>query len=446
MINFNGFPSGVWKRNNDGYEYTYFENADLFAANGVAVPAHPTIESIVPSTTVGFIAPATDIYTDAGLNNTNTVLQLANMKDYFNNSLGFPFSIDSSYILEPGQNSGSASSSGSSVNPGASSGAGAYTPGNVSGGWDWSSSGVNGGSSSSGVNGSSGNNGVNSSNNTSNAGGAASGDFVNNEESNTPQAQFNSRLKLIKQYCDKYGQTVDIDEIKQKYANDPEGGVKYCDNIINNKFNQSKVEKIVKTQYKEKLDAQLEKGQSISDDWVETAIKNGTATPNFNTSGVNKNNVLDVIGTFMTNEEVKNGKVSLENIFEQPDAAKQLMNAIKAKANEMLKRKDIDDETKESIAAKLEDLVEYVDNFSEKHGNEFVSSPFQGSASRRQAVSKYTELFTELRTVQAQKNDEAAREYYGLPEDSGITLTTYTDRANEEIKAHKNRRKLRVNI
>ncbi|MCM1265371.1 MAG: hypothetical protein NC200_04145 [Candidatus Gastranaerophilales bacterium] len=432
VIRFQGFPSGTWRGDGNGnFVRTNFEDSEIFASSGVPVLSHEPYSAIGPQNVADWTDPT--YYGDNSLRNRKLVADIHVVQGYYDSMASSGsnfFNIDSSFINIDGSNNGTTSPfTPSSSNNGISV---TYTPSTGIGSNPFSSYSPN--------------YSPNGAGNTGSANGAGSGDFVNNPESNTPQSQFNSRLKLIQQYCDKYGNSVDVNEIKQKYANNPEEGVKYCDDIINNKFKQSRVEKIVKDQYQAKLDAQLEKGQSISDDWVETAIKNGTGTPNFNTSGVNKNNVLDVIGTFMTNDEVKNGKVSLENIFEQPEAAAQLMNAIKAKANEMLKRPDIDDETKESISAKLEDLVDYVDNFSEKYGDEFTSSPFAGSPSRRQAVNKYTELFTELRTIQAQKNDEAAPEHYGLPEDSSISLTNYTDRANEEIKAHRNRKRLNTNI
>lgn len=435
-IQFQGFPSGTWRGDGNGnFVRTNFDDSEIFAANGVPVISHEPYSAIGPMN----VAAWTDItyYGDTSLRNRQLVADIGVIQGYYNSmaSSGTDmFNVDISSLNTDGSNANGTVTSPISTSTNGNSNINTYNPGSISGGNSVNPFSPNYSPNTSGTN------------NANGTGNGDSGDFVNNENSNTPQAQFNARLNLIAQYCDKYGNVVDIDEIKQKYANNPKEGVKYCDDIINNKLTQSKVEKIVKTQYQEKLDSQLEKGKSISDSWVETAIKNGTGTPDFNTSSVNKNNVLDVIGTFMTNDEVKNGKVSLENIFEDPKSAEQLMTAIKSKANEMLKRPDIDEEIKESIAAKLEDLVEYVDNFSEKHGNEFVSSPFQGSPSRKQAVQKYTKLFTELRTIQAQKNDEAAPKYYGLPEDSSISLTTYTDRANEEIKAHKGRKKLNTNI
>lgn len=103
MVNFYGFPPGVWAPNGSGqWAPAYFDNPSaIFSMNGAAVSAHPPIGTIVPSTTVGMIAPANDIYTTSELANTAAVLELANMKDYFNNSLGFPFSADSSSIFMP---------------------------------------------------------------------------------------------------------------------------------------------------------------------------------------------------------------------------------------------------------------------------------------------------------------------------------------------------------
>ena len=55
-------------------------------------------------------------------------------------------------------------------------------------------------------------------------------------------------------------------------------------------------------------------------------------------------------------------------------------------------------------------------------------------------------LFETLRTEQAKLNDAAAGEYYGLPSDFGTTFTNESDRAQEEVKAHKSRKRLNKNF
>lgn len=446
MVNIYGsFPSGVWGRDADGrLVRTQWgtQEDELFGYNGQGVAAHERADVVAQNNINNFLDPtATGTFE---LLTRETAYKIDNTLNWARNNTSEQFSLNYTGFYLDGTNStggangstgstGSTGSStgntsGSSISPSYSTG-GTLTPWSTVPVWGFGSAPGSG----SVNNGNNGNNGDN-------------GDIVANNNSTDYQSTFNSRLKLIQQYCDKYGNTVDIDKLKQKFSENPEEAVKDCDDIINNKFTQSRVSKLVKGQYQAKLDAQLENGKAISDSWVKTAISsNTTSTPNYDSS-VNKNNVLDVIGTFMTQQEVKDGKVSLENVFDQPDTAKALMNAIKGKANEMLARKDVDKETKESISTKLADLVDYVDNFEEKYGDEFVKSPFEGSNTRRTAVNKYTELFYELRNIQAKQNDENAPEYYGLPEDTGITMDLYTKRANEEKDAYSHRRKLSTNI
>ncbi|MCD8377525.1 MAG: hypothetical protein LUB59_01915, partial [Candidatus Gastranaerophilales bacterium] len=193
---------------------------------------------------------------------------------------------------------------------------------------------------------------------------------------------------------------------------------------------------IVEADYRKYIDAHIEKGKKVSDSWVETALKNGTSTPNFSTSGVDKNTILDVIGTFMTNKDVKNGKVSLENIFEVPDVASSLVESMKQKADDFLLDEDTDEDKKEALVGFIEDMRNTYDDFTKEPSIE----------KRTKIIKAFTEAFEIMRTEQARRNDEAAPQHYGLPEDSEIKFDNFSKRADEEIEAHKNRRKLRRNI
>jgi hypothetical protein len=418
------FSQGVYINLSKGY---YID-----PRHGVFQPIPPNLSAVGPETLVGFLdVDPSSTY----MNALNTSYKVASAADWAYSMNANGNLLVNMWGYNPNASSdapsGTSQSEGLSttINPFGPFASGGYIP------FDPSVLGLS--PSLSGISGS----GVQSPNNNS-AGNDQ--DLVSNVD-HTDTYKYNARLKLIEQYCKKYGDIVDIAEIKERFTNNPTEGLEYCNDIINNTLDQNRLEKIVKKQYNERLEAQLDKGRAVSDDWVDTALKSGLDSSSYNTN-VNKNNVLDVIGTFMTNKEVKDGKVSLENIFEQPEVAEKLMDAIKAKSNEMLKRTDLDSDTREEITTKLADLVDYVDNFSEKNGDEFISSPFEGSPSRRIAVGKYTELFETLRTIQAEKNDEASPEYYGLPEDTEITFDGYTKRAEEEISAHKSRKKLRTNI
>lgn len=258
-------------------------------------------------------------------------------------------------------------------------------------------------------------------------------------------AVFNSRLALIEKYCDKYGMVVDVGKIKADYSDDPEKGIEYCDDVINKNLDQSKLEKMLKQEYNQYNKQGLDAGKQISDTWVDTIIKSGLVSPSI-AGGVSQNNVLDVIGTFMTNDEVKNGKVSLEHVFENPQVASQLMNALKAKAEEICKNPNISDDAKEEIVSKVADLQESYDEYADSLDDEDKRTHIAFNKVRKGFTSNYTDLFSSLRLEEAKANDKIAPQYYGLPKKSSIKFTSQTDRANEEINSYKNRKKLSTKL
>lgn len=304
--------------------------------------------------------------------------------------------------------------------------------------------GSNGANGTNGANGANGANGTNGNNGAYNTNGASNTNDVVAPAADDYKTQFNTKLGLIKKYCDDYivldenGNEIDIEKIKKEYANKPEEGVKYCDELINS-FDQDKVEKIVKSQYKQRVDARVEAGKTTADSWVKAIDEAGTEAAKINTSNVNAKNVLDVIGGFVTNEDVKNGKVSLTQLFENTKTSEALISAIKAKAQSFIKRNDLDADVKETIIAQTNELVdakhEYANSDTDKLG-----------ANRDNLVKKFMTLFATLRTEEAKANDTAAPQYYGLPEDSEITLTNESDRAAEEITAYNSRKTLNRNI
>lgn len=295
-----------------------------------------------------------------------------------------------------------------------------------------------------GVNGSNGSNSANSANNGNNVNGSANTGAIVAPASDDYKAQFDAKLRLIGKYCADYividanGDEIDVAKIQRDYANKYEEGVKYCDELINS-FDQDKVEKIVKGQYKKHVDTKAENGKSVADAWVKAIDEAGTEAAKISTSNVNANNVLDVIGAFVTNEDVKSGKVSLSQLFENPNTAESLVSAIKTKAQSFIKRKDLNSSVKEAIIAKTNELVDAKYNYSDADTDKL-------KANRDNLVNKYMALFETLRTEEAKLDDAAAPQYYGLPASSTITFTNESDKASEEVKAHKSRKKLNTNI
>lgn len=303
---------------------------------------------------------------------------------------------------------------------------------------------VDGTNNNNGVNGANNSNNANNNSNVNGSNNAANTGDITAPASDDYKSQFEAKLNLIKKYCadyiviDENGDEIDVEKIRNKYADKYEEGVKYCDELINS-FDQDKVEKIVKNQYKKRVDAKSENGKKVADQWVKTILDSGLEAPKLSTSGVNANNVLDVIGAFVTNEDVKNGKVSLSQLFENPNTAETLVSAIKAKAQSFIKRKDLAADVKETIIAQTNELVDARYDYSDSDTNRLM-------ANRENLVNKYMTLFETLRTEEAKLNDEAAPKYYGLPDEFNTTFTNESDKANEEINAHKSRRRLNTNM
>jgi hypothetical protein len=307
-----------------------------------------------------------------------------------------------------------------------------------------SSNGTSATNSSTGVNSSSSSNSSSSANSSSTVNSSANTNDVTAPASDDYQAQFEAKLGLIKKYCSDYiildenGDEINVDAIRIKYQNDYEAGVKYCDELINT-FDHDKVEKLVKSQYKQRVDANIENGKTVADQWVKSISESGTTAATISTSNVNGNNILDVMGAFVTNEDVKNGKVNVSQLFEDPNTAEALVSAIKSKAQSFIKRTDLDSSVKETIIAQTNELVDARYDYSDSDTEKL-------KANRTNLVNKYMTLFETLRTEQGKLDDAAAPKYYGLPDSFGTTITTESDRASEEVKAYKSRKRLNTNF
>lgn len=278
---------------------------------------------------------------------------------------------------------------------------------------------------------------------SSGGGSAGSGEITAVDESNYA-ARFASRLSLIEEYCEKYGKTVDVDEIRSEYKNDPEEGVEYCDDILNNEFNQSLLRKLVHKKYDDYNKSKQQAGAAIADEWVKSVLAAGLQSPDISSGGVNKNNVLDVIGAFALNKDVKNGKVSLENVLESPEVALALINAMKARADKALLDKDVSDEKKQIIQQKITALRVHYDMYADSIADENKHNDVEFRQVRGALSKVYMDLFGVLRMDEAEKTDAAAPQYYGLPSDSTIKFDDQVKRANDEIYSYKGRRKLKI--
>ncbi len=264
-------------------------------------------------------------------------------------------------------------------------------------------------------------------------------------DADNPSALLNSRLSLMEKYCDKYGKIVDIDKIRSEYSSNPEEGVEYCDEIINTRFDQSKLRKIVHKEYEEFLKAKENAGKGVADQWVDAIIKQGLAPLNISAGGVSKNNVLDVIGAFAMNEEVRNGKVSLYNVMESPEVTSGLIRALKEKADDALLGDELDDREKEQVEKYISSLTFHYDKYAESLEDDNARNDVAFRDVRKKIALDYMKLFSILRISEAKHNDSVAPQYFGLPQDSSIKFEDQTQRAYKECE-HKGTPKLKTII
>lgn len=263
-------------------------------------------------------------------------------------------------------------------------------------------------------------------------------------EADNYKAQFNTKLGLIAKYVKEYivldenGEEIDVKKIHEEYANNYEEGVKYCDKLIES-FDHDKVEKIVRAEYNKANKAKQDAGKAIANNWVEEIKSAGLEAAKLNASGVNKNNVLDVMGAFVLNEEVQNGTVSAYELFEDPNMADTLVNALKGRAQDFIKRKDLDQATKDEVIAQTNDLVDAKYAYTLADTQDLEST-------RKSLVDSYMVLVQTLRAKEAELNDAAAPKYYGVPESYGMEITSQSDRAEEEYNAYHGRRRLNSNL
>ena len=214
---------------------------------------------------------------------------------------------------------------------------------------------------------------------------------------------------------------------------------------MNKKFDQSKLAKMVKKDYDAYNKSRLDAGKQVSDQWVDAVIK-GDLAPISTGGGISEDNVLDVIGTFATNKEVKRGKVSLDNVMENPQVTAQMIETLKSRADEVLQYKDLDKGTRTRILSDIEGLRANYDMYKESLEDDDKHNDIGFNKVRKPLAKNYMDLFGVLRTEQAKRNDKAAPQYYGLPEKSTIKFTSQTNRANEETASYMGRRKLNTSF
>ena len=126
---------------------------------------------------------------------------------------------------------------------------------------------------------------------------------------NSEKANFNKAVALIKAYGEKTGKSYDdkLNKVAQDMKGSYKTGLAKLKAIIAT-FDQKKLTEVVREISHKIYDEQESKGKAISDNWA-NQISNATSKSGFkvDTSGVNKDNVLHVLGTYISNPKFKTG-------------------------------------------------------------------------------------------------------------------------------------------
>ncbi len=229
------------------------------------------------------------------------------------------------------------------------------------------------------------------------------------KEQNTDKAKFERKVRLVSEIGD-YDE--EIEKIRKAIGSDYQKGIKEINKLIKN-IDSNELHEAAESLYEEDFEATQEKAESIANNWV-TQIENQGMNPNFkvNMSGVTKDNILDVLGNFLTNETVKSNSVTWNTLIE--NNFKEISNILIDKAKEM--KKGADNATKTNI-----------DNAIKK-----VKDAKNSNDVNTKITSVYT-LFSTLRGMQTKASDEGAFSRYGIPQDK-INANKKTDIAQKRFE------------
>ena len=126
---------------------------------------------------------------------------------------------------------------------------------------------------------------------------------------NSEKANFNKAVALIKAYGEKTGKSYDdkLNKVAQDMKGSYKTGLAKLKAIIAT-FDQKKLTEVIREISHKIYDEEESKGKAISDNWA-NQISNATSKSGFkvDTSGVNKDNVLHVLGTYISNPKFKTG-------------------------------------------------------------------------------------------------------------------------------------------
>lgn len=210
--------------------------------------------------------------------------------------------------------------------------------------------------------------------------------------SSTDQAIFNRKVKLISE-CGDYDEK--ISEIRKKMGFDYKKGIKMLDELMK-EIDSTTLNDKANELYKEDFETRQENAASYSAQWAKQ-IANSTDAKNFkvNMYGVTKDNILDVLGNFITNEQyVQAGSASWKTLIENNFS--EISKILISKAEAMRKSTKND-----QYKAEIKSVIDQI----------------KAAKTPQEQVNNTYNLFNTLRKIQAENNDKGAYERYGVPSD-----------------------------
>ena len=188
-----------------------------------------------------------------------------------------------------------------------------------------------------------------------------------------------------------------------------------------NSFDTNKLYEVVKDIHHKEYDDRQTKAKTISDVWANKIAGSTNGDYKVDTSSLTADNVLDVLGTYITNSNFNSGgmwKHLISNNFDK------ISNALYSKAEKMKSAGIIDGE-KQQIASAVSALK---------------------AAADKDKPAKVFALFSTMRTVEASKNDKGIYNKYASEVPSAkrkSNVETYEgSKHNEEKQAYNSQKNL----
>lgn len=248
------------------------------------------------------------------------------------------------------------------------------------------------------------------------------GGSVINYKDKSDKGKFNNTVALIKAYGEKTETSYDeqISKIIRDMKGDYKKGLAELKKLMND-FDTDTLYEVVKDIHHKEYDDRQTKAKTISDAWANKIAGSTDGDYKVNTSGLTADNVLDVLGTYITNSNFNIGgmwKHLISNNFDK------ISKALYAKAEKM-KSDGITDSEKQQIASAVSALK---------------------SAADKDKPAKAFALFSAMRSAEASKNDKNIYNKYASEVPSAKRkshVETYEgSKHNEEKQAYNSQRNL----